>query len=78
MDMVEKGGVQMNLQKILHVFDESTQPLETEEIKIILKEGTRMKILSRLNILRRNGVIKGKSVGSGKGTWIWWKKEVSL
>jgi DNA-binding Lrp family transcriptional regulator len=47
--------------------------LETKEIGEKLKKISRVKILYRLNNLRAEGLIKGKQVGSGKGTWIWWK-----
>ena len=59
-------------EKILKILNGSMDPLETKEVEIILKAYTRTKILHRLNNLRGDGLIKGKSVGSGKGTWIWW------
>ena len=59
-------------EKILKILNGSRDPLETKEIEIILKDYTRTKILYRLNNLRGDGLIKGKAVGSGKGTWIWW------
>jgi len=63
--------------KILQLLREAREPLETKEIEILLaetslKDVTRIKVLYRLNLLRGDGVIKGKPVGSGKGTWIWW------
>jgi repressor of nif and glnA expression len=60
---------------ILDILSKSNEPLETKEIELILKNVTRTKILYRLNNLRGESLIKGKQVGSGKGTWIWWKKE---
>lgn len=60
--------------KILKILAEALEPLETKEIELILKNVTRIKVLYRLNLLRGNGVITGKPVGSGKGTWIWWRK----
>ena len=62
--------------KILEILKKTEEPLETKEIEDILKNVTRIKVLYRLNILRGDGVIKGKPVGSGKGTWIWWRKDV--
>jgi len=59
-------------EKMLKILNKSDSPLETKEIEIILKDCTRTKILYRLNNLRGDGLIKGKSIGSGKGTWIWW------
>jgi repressor of nif and glnA expression len=59
---------------ILKVIENSREPLETKEIEAVLKKVTRTKILYRLNNLRAEGLIKGKQVGAGKGTWIWWKK----
>ncbi len=58
--------------QILQQIKESFEPLETKEIELLLKKVSRIKILYRLNLLRGDGLIKGKAVGSGKGTWIWW------
>jgi hypothetical protein len=60
-------------QKILEVVNKSDEPLETIEIIDNLKTSTRMKILYRLYHLRGDQLLNGKQVGSGKGTWIWWK-----
>ncbi len=59
--------------KILKIVADAHEPLETKEIENILKTITRIKVLYRLNRLRGDGLIKGKPVGSGKGTWIWWR-----
>jgi len=61
--------------KILEIINNSNEPLETKEIEKKLKGYSRTKILYRLQNLRGEGLIKGKSVGPGKGVWIWWKKE---
>jgi repressor of nif and glnA expression len=61
--------------KILEVLKKADEPLETREIELILKNVTRVKVLYRLNNLRGDGLIKGKPVGSGKGAWIWWRKD---
>jgi len=61
---------------ILKVVENSLEPLETKEIENSLKKITRTKIMYRLNNLRAEGLIRGKQIGAGKGTWIWWKKEV--
>lgn len=59
--------------KILKTVQTKDEPLETKEIiKIVI--GTRIMILQRLHNLRGEGLIKGKYIGSGKGTWIWWRK----
>ena len=58
--------------RIFQILSQAEEPLETKEIEILLKDVTRIKVLYRLNDLRGNGEIKGKAVGSGKGTWIWW------
>ena len=58
---------------ILRIIEESIEPLETREIEAHLKNVSRVMVLYRLNNLRGEGLIKGKQVGSGKGTWIWWK-----
>ncbi len=58
---------------ILQILQEAVEPLETKEIEILLNNATRVKVLYRLNRLRGDGLVKGKPVGSGKGTWIWWK-----
>ena len=56
----------------------SKEPLETKEVfertQQSLGEVSRSKVMYRLNDLRGQGEIFGKSVGSGKGVWIWWKK----
>ena len=57
--------------KILQLLEHASEPLETKEIEEVLSE-TRVKVLYRLNLLRGDGLIKGKAVGSGKGCWIWW------
>lgn len=59
--------------KTLRIIADAHEPLETKEIETLLKTITRVKVLYRLNLLRGDGVIKGKAVGSGKGTWIWWR-----
>ena len=59
--------------KILKIIATAHEPLETKEIEDVLKTITRVKVLYRLNRLRGDGLIRGKPVGSGKGTWIWWK-----
>ncbi len=63
--------------QILRIISESNEPLETREIeklleKLLKKNVTRTKVFYRLNLLRGDGKIKGKFVGSGKGAWIWW------
>lgn len=60
--------------KIIGVIKSSDEPIETKEIEQKIKGVSRDKVLYRLFNLRGEGVIKGKQVGSGKGTWIWWKR----
>jgi len=60
-------------QKILKLIKSIDEPLETVEILNSIKGSTRTKVLYRLYKLRGDSLIKGKQVGSGKGTWIWWK-----
>ncbi len=62
---------------ILKTLREVNEPLETKEIELVLKRITRVKLLYRLNNLRGEGLIKGKQVGSGKGTWIWWCEKLN-
>ncbi|MBI2665875.1 hypothetical protein HYX12_04605 [Candidatus Woesearchaeota archaeon] len=62
--------------KIIDILDSSDEPLETRELELLLEKETRIKILYRLNILRGDGAIKGKAVGSGKGCWIWWRTKI--
>ncbi len=61
----------------LKIIEGAETPLETKEIQGLidnsLKNITRTKIMYRLNMLRGDGLIKGKFVGPGKGVWIWWK-----
>jgi len=70
-DTVEKA--------IVKLISASKAPLETKEVHqgVVQELGdvSRTKVLYRLNDLRGDGTIKGKSVGSGKGVWIWWKEE---
>jgi len=68
--MYKKGD--RTSQRILKLLADAVEPLETKEIEIFLKDVTRVKVLYRLNMLRGDGAIKGKPVGSGKGAWIWW------
>jgi repressor of nif and glnA expression len=63
---------------ILKIIENSSEPLETKEIESQAKKITRVKILYRLNNLRAEGLIKGKQIGSGKGTWIWWGKNLLI
>jgi len=58
--------------KILAIIEKSNEPLETKEIESRISGTTRAKVLYRLNDLRGEGRIRGKLVGGGKGTWIWW------
>lgn len=60
---------------ILKVINSSNAPLETKEITALInnKNITRTKLFYRLNMLRGDGLIKGKFVGPGKGVWIWWR-----
>ncbi len=64
---------------VLSVINNAEEPLETKEIeelaKAILKDITRTKLFYRLTMLRAEGEIKGKLMGSGKGVWIWWRKD---
>jgi len=62
--------------QLIDLLDQAAEPLETKEIERILEEVSRIKVLYRLHNLRGDGIIKGKPVGSGKGTWIWWRKDV--
>jgi hypothetical protein len=62
--------------KILKHLAKASEPLETKELEDLLPKETRVKILYRLNLLRGDGLIKGKVVGSGKGAWVWWHKEM--
>ena len=59
-------------QKILELVSRADEPLETIEIIEAIKGSTRTMILYRLYKLRGESSIRGKQVGSGKGTWIWW------
>jgi predicted transcriptional regulator len=57
---------------ILKLIENSQEPFETKEIQDKLKKITRTKIMYRLNQLRAENLIKGKQIGAGKGSWIWW------
>ena len=64
---------------IVQLLETIDEPLETKEILAKLTNKihgiTRTKTLYRLMVLRGDGAINGKSVGSGKGVWIWWTKK---
>ena len=60
-------------ERLIKVINEASTPLETKEINELIGDETRTKIFNRLKDLRGEGLIKGKMVGAGKGTWIWWK-----
>lgn len=68
----------MITREILRIITDSEEPLETKEIEerirgAVKKESvTRTKVFYRLNLLRGEGRIKGKFIGSGKGVWVWW------
>jgi repressor of nif and glnA expression len=66
--------------EILKIIMTSEAPLETKEvferIRAEVSDVSRSKLMYRLNILRGDGEIQGKSVGSGKGVWIWWKADM--
>lgn len=62
--------------KIIKLLEKAGEPLETKEIELILRNITRVKVLYRLNLLRGEGIIRGKAVGSGKGAWIWWSNNL--
>ena len=64
-------------EKILSLVSKAEEPLETKDIETALGTGSRSRIMYRLNDLRGQGKIKGKRVGSGKGTWIWWQTKNS-
>jgi len=63
---------------ILEIIQSARAPLETPEvIELVCKQisTTRTIIFKRLTNLRGDGLINGKHIGSGKGTWIWWRKD---
>jgi len=62
-------------ENIITIVSSSCEPLETKEVEDQLPTETRTKVLYRLRDLQGKGIIKGKMVGAGKGTWIWWNKE---
>ena len=68
-----RGTADRTSAKILKILQETQEPLETKEIELRLKEVTRTKVLYRLTLLRGDGLVQGKAVGSGKGTRIWWR-----
>jgi hypothetical protein len=60
---------------LIKTIREANEPLETKEIVHRIGNETRAKIICRLSDLGIQGTIKGKRVGGGNGTWIWWKKD---
>ena len=59
---------------LIKIINSADEPLETKEVESKLPTETRTKIVNRLRDLAVQGIIRGKTVGSGKGTWIWWRK----
>lgn len=60
---------------ILQLLTSAKNPLETAEVVELVNKQiptTRTIIFKRLTDLRGDQAIKGKHIGSGKGTWIWW------
>jgi len=60
------------------LLNRAQEPLSTKEIENRYnskhdKKITRKKVLYRLQKMARVKAIKGKKVGPGKGTWIWYK-----
>ena len=77
MDLLEDASMKSKDklgETLIRVVNEASEPLETKEIEKKVPEATRSRIFNRLKNLRGEGTIKGKMVGAGKGTWIWWKK----
>jgi predicted Zn-ribbon and HTH transcriptional regulator len=62
-------------ENLISIISEAHEPLETKEMERKVPTETRAKIFYRLRDLAVKGEIKGKMVGAGKGTWIWWKKD---
>jgi len=62
-------------EKLLKMLKSSNEPMETSEILSRIKTESRTKVMYRLNDLRGQGLIKGKRIGSGKGSWIWWRAD---
>lgn len=62
-------------ESLIKIINEAHEPLETKELEGRVPTETRTKIFYRLRDLAMKGEIKGKIVGAGKGTWIWWRKD---
>lgn len=62
---------------ILQILDNAHTPLETREVEErvtqLVPSSTRALVFKRLTNLRGDQAIRGTTVGSGKGTWIWWR-----
>jgi len=72
---VPKAKHEKIVEKILEIINSTPKPLETKEIEELCEAipSTRTIIFKRLTDLRGDGAIRGKHVGSGKGTWVWWR-----
>ncbi len=66
---------------VLKVSNNAGEPLETKEVEELVKKSMKgvmgSKLFYRLTMLRAEGLIRRKFVGSGKGVWFWWKKDAS-
>ena len=60
---------------ILKIVESANEPLETLEIVDKVGKVSRAVVIYRLNNLRGDGKIKGKSIGAGKGNWVWWHSD---
>lgn len=58
---------------ILKFIESSSEPLETKDVEKKLNI-SRAIATTRLNRLWGEGKINGKTIGSGRKTFIWWKK----
>ena len=66
---------------ILETLKQVGEPLDTREIEdrltVLMSGVTRIKLVLRLQNLRGEGLIRGKSIGSGRGAWIWWIHQIT-
>jgi predicted RNA-binding protein YlxR (DUF448 family) len=75
--MSSRNGLDKLSSIILAALNQADEPLDTKEIEdrvtVFTNDVTRIKLVLRLHNLRGENLIRGKSLGSGRGAWVWWR-----
>jgi|GEM_PF-2616429 len=75
-----RNGLDAISKLILQILHDAAEPLETKDLEDRCRNFdpsiTRIKVFYRLQNMRAGGHLKGKFIGSGKGSWIWWSHKL--